>query len=246
MVTKSNFLKLLPAAFLVLSAAVFVVAQQSSGTKQNTRPALPSLSPVATPNKHEETKPIQFAYEFTQPQFYIRHIVIQHDENGRGWITFERLSEENLIKEPLELSAAATERVLALWQSLRFLESDENYQSNRQFPHLGTMRLKMEQDSRKRTAEFNWTNNKVASSLVNEYRRAADQAILVFDLAIARENQPLNSPKLMEQMESMLKRNALSDPPQLIPLLKDISSDEHLPLITRNHAARLLKQIEKK
>jgi len=245
-VTKFNFLKLLPAAFLVLSAAVFVVAQQSSGTKQNTRPAQPSLSPVAAPNKREETKPIRFSYEFSQPQFYIRHIVLEHDESGRGRISFDRINEETPYTEPLELSAAATERILALWQSLRFLDSDENYQSHRQFPHLGTMRLQMEQDSRKRSAEFNWTNNKDASSLVNEYRRAADQAILVFDLAIARENQPLNSPKLMEQMESMLKRNALSDPPQLVPLLKDISNDEHLPLITRNHATRLLKQIEKK
>jgi len=43
----------------------------------------------------------------------------------------------------------------------------------------------------------------------------------------------------------MLKRNALSDPQQLVPLLKDITSDEHLPLIARNHAARLLKQIDK-
>lgn len=242
---------MLPAAFLVLSAAVFVVAQQSSGTKQNSRPAQPvspaaaSTTPAASTTKYENTKPIRFEYEFTQPQFYIRHIVIEHDERGHGWITFEHLNEETPIKEPLELSAAATARILSLWQSLRFLDSDENYQSPRQYPHLGTMHLRMDQDSRKRIAEFNWTNNKDASSLVNEYRRAADQAILVFDLSIARENQPLNSPKLMDQLESMLRRNSLSDPHQLVPLLKDITSDEHLPLITRNHAARLLKQIEK-
>jgi uncharacterized protein (UPF0147 family) len=30
----------------------------------------------------------------------------------------------------------------------------------------------------------------------------------------------------------------------LVPLLKDISTDEHLPLIARNHALRLLKKIE--
>ena len=191
-------------------------------------------------------KPAQFLYEFRQPQFYIKHIVIQHDERGRGWITFEHLNEETPIKEPLELSPAATGRILGLWQSLRFLDSDENYQAARQFPHLGTMQLKMEQESRKRTAEFNWTNNKDAFALVNEYRRAADQAILVFDISIARENQPLNSPKLMDQLENMVKRNGLSDPQQLIPLLKDISTDEHLPLIARNHATRLLKQIDKK
>ncbi len=49
----------------------------------------------------------------------------------------------------------------------------------------------------------------------------------------------------MDQLETMLKRNALSDPQQLVPLLKDISTDEHLPLIARNHALRLIKKLEK-
>ena len=72
---------------------------------------------------------------------------------------------------------------------------------------------------------------------MNEYRRAADQAILIFDITIARENQPLNAPKLMEVMESLVKRDGLSDPQQLLPLLQDLSTDEHVPLIARNHAA---------
>ncbi|MEP6719168.1 MAG: hypothetical protein ABJB21_08490 [bacterium] len=243
MIIKSRFL---PAAFLILSAAVFAVAQQTSGVKQNSRPAQPVLSSDAAATKLSEAKPAKFSYEFTQPQFNIRHIVIEHDQRGRGWVTFEHLNEETPIKEPLELSTASAERILSLWQSLRFLDSDENYQSARQYPHLGTMQLKMEQDSHKRTAEFNWTNNKDAAALVNEYRRVADQALWVFDFSTSRENQPLNSPKLMDQLENMLKRNSLSDPQQLIPLLKEITTDEHLPLMTRNHAMRLLKQIEKK
>jgi hypothetical protein len=80
---------------------------------------------------------------------------------------------------------------------------------------------------------------------VDEYRKAADQAIWVFDIEIARENQPLNAPKLMEVMESMLKRNAVSDPHQLVKLLQELSTDEHVPLIARNHALRLIKQIQK-
>jgi hypothetical protein len=125
------------------------------------------------------------------------------------------------------------------------LESQENYQADRQFPHLGTMRIGMTQGTRKRTAEFNWSNNASASALVTEYRRVSDQAIFVFDMSVARENQPLNAPKLMEYLESAMKRNWLSDPQQLIPLLKEISTDDHLPLIARNHALRLLKKIEK-
>lgn len=238
-------LKFLPAAFLVLIAAVFGVAQKSSGNKHNERPEInaPASQPAVLGNEVKSST--HYSYEFTQPEFYIRHIVIEHDINGRGKISFERLNEETGFEEPLELSSTTTSRVAGLWQALRFLDSEENYQTERQYPHLGTMRLKMEQDTRQRIAQFNWTNNKDASALVNEYRRIADQALLVFDISVARENQPLNAPKLMERLELLLKRNGLSDPQQLVPLLKDVSLDEHLPLIARNHAIRLLKKIEK-
>jgi hypothetical protein len=49
----------------------------------------------------------------------------------------------------------------------------------------------------------------------------------------------------MEEVELQLKLNGLSDPKQLVPLLKDLSTDEHIPLIARNHALRLIKKIEK-
>jgi hypothetical protein len=234
----------LPAVFIVLSAAVFGAAQQSSGVKQNSRPE--AAVPAATPaGKRIESDSARFSYEFTQPEFYVRHIRIEHDASGRGVIKFERLHDETVYEEPLGLSSEAVTRISDLWQALRFLDSDENYQSERQYPHLGTMRLKMERDSRRRTAEFNWTINKDAFALANEYRRVADQAILIFDISVARESQPLNTPKLMEELELQLKRNGLSDPQQLVPLLKDISTDDHLPLIARNHALRLIKKIEK-
>jgi len=229
---------------MVFSAAISIYAQDQSGTKHNSRPQQAAESPaVAGATTTADT--VKYSYEFSQPKFYVKHIVIEHDANGRGTVTFERLNEDIPVVEPLELSTAALARINASWQALRFLDSDTNYQSNKQFPHLGTMRIGMQRGERKRVAEFNWTNNSDAEALVNEYRKAADQVILVFDIAIARENQPLNAPKLMETMESMLKRNALSDPRQLLKLLQDLSTDEHVPLIARNHALRLIKQIQK-
>lgn len=238
-------MKFLPAALVILSAALFTAAQQPSGSKQNTRPEIPAATLPRTIANSNENNTASFSYEFSQPEFYIRRIVIEHDANGRGKITFQRLNEETPIVEKLELSPVALARVSALWQALKFLDSDINYQSDKKFPHMGTMRITMQQNGRKRTAEFNWTNNREASALVTEYRHLADQAIFVFDVSLARENQPLNAPKLMEQLEMMLKRGWLSDPKQLIPLLKEVSTDEHLPLIARNHALRLLKQLEK-
>jgi len=236
--------QVLPAA-LILSAAISIYGQDQSQTKRNQRPnqTVPSAAP--SPVSHNSSDPVKYTYEFTQPKFYVKHIVLEHDANGRGTVTFERLNEDVPVTEPLVLSPDVWSRISAAWQGLRFLDSVTNYQADKQFPHLGTMKIGMERGDRKRVAEFNWTNNRDAETIVNEYRKAADQAILVFDIGIARENQPLNAPKLMELMESLLKRNGLSDPHQLLKLLQDLSTDEHVPLIARNHALRLIKQIEK-
>ena len=89
------------------------------------------------------------------------------------------------------------------------------------------------------------TNNPNAKLLADEYRRASNQAIFVFDISVARQNQPLDSPKILDRLESYISRNEISDPKQLIPLLRDLNTDERLPLIARNHALRLIKQIQK-
>lgn len=242
-----KFLQPLNVALVILSAAIFSAAQQPSENKQNTRPQ--SVDPAATLSapvvSPVDDNGARFTYEFTQPQFLLHHIVIEHNASGRGKITLERLNEETPIVEDLQISRAALGRIAAHWQALHFLDADSSYQSDKQFPHLGTMRITMALEGRKRTAEFNWTNDTEASALVTEYRRVADQANLVFDISVARENQPLNAPKLMEVAESMLKRNWLSDPQQLVPLLKELSTDEHVPLIARNHALRLLQKIPK-
>ena len=254
MIAKQIFkqLQFLSAASIVLTA-VFLVATPKLAAQTKTNERQPKVAPAtplapAAQRREDNKKPpdtTRYSYEFTQPDFWVRHILVEHDATGRGKITFERKGEETAIEEPINLSMRALGQVLGAWTELHFLESTENYQADKQFPHLGTMRLKMERDSLKRTAEFNWTNNKTAFLLANEYRRVADQAILVFDISVARETQPLATPKLMDEFEMQMKRNGLSDPQQLVPLLKDISTDEHLPLITRNHALRLIKQLEK-
>ena len=229
---------------MVFSAANSIYAQDQSGAKHNQRPqqVVAGSSAAAVETK---TDAVKYSYEFSQPKFYIKHVVLEHDANGRGTVTFERMNEDVPVVEPIELSADALARIKAAWQSLQYLESNTDYQANKQFPHLGTMKIGVQRGDQKRVAEFNWTNNTDASTLVSEYKKAAEQAILIFDISVARENQPLNTPKLMEGMESLLKRDMLSDPRQMLKLLQDLSTDEHVPLIARNHALRLIKKIQK-
>jgi hypothetical protein len=270
---RKAILQLAIAALLVSGAAICAVAQSGQAGKHNSREkavtaqgtgeqgtgvqqkqaAPPEADKqnarenvaVAAASAAAPAKEIRYSYEFTQPEFFLRHIIISHDEHGRGQISFERKGDDAAIVDPIELSPAALGRVKALWDALRFWEADAVYQSEREMPHLGTMRLGMERDGRTKTVTFNWTQNTDAFALVNEYRRLADQAMFVFNITLARENQPLEAPKLMDELAKLYKRNGLSDPQQLLPLLRELSNDERIPLIARNHAGRLVKQIEK-
>jgi hypothetical protein len=232
----------------VLLTAFALVCPAQDANKRNDRPAPEGVSPTQPARQRDNKKPpdaTKYTYEFSQPKFMINRIVIEHDALGRGKITFTHKDEESPVVEPVELSTAAIGRIFHLWSALSFLDSTEDYQSSKDFSHLGTYKLGMDDGKRKRVAEFNWSGNTSAWSLAQEYRRVADQAIFVFDITVARENQPLNAPGLLNQLESLYRRNGLSDPTQLVPLLKELRTDDHIPLIARNQADRLLKKIEK-
>jgi hypothetical protein len=217
--------------------------QSATPAKQNNRE--PASSAPLSSETQVAADAVQYGYEFKQPDFFISSIVIEHDANGRGRITFQRKDSEQSVVEPLALSTIALARVTTLWNALRFLDSEIDYQADRQFPHLGTMRLRMKRGERERVAAFNWTKDHDALALVTEYRRAADQALFVFDITLSRENQPLEAPKLIDRLDSLVKTGGLSDSQQLLPLLRDLVTDERLPLIARNHAGRVLKILEK-
>lgn len=232
------------AALLILGAALCAVAQNDTGPQKQNRRSEENPK-AAVPERSAPADDAVYAYEFHQPAFYIRHIKVRHDSAGRGEITFERQGDLEQVVEPLELSETSVARLKGLWDALRFLDSSANYQADRDYSHLGTVRLSMTRAGRTREAEFNWTTDQNAKALADEYRRVSNQSVFVFDVGLARQIQPLNSPKLMDRLDKYLSMNELTDPQQLVPLLRDLSTDERLPLMARNHAGRILKKLEK-
>jgi hypothetical protein len=215
-------------------------------TKRNERPngngfqaAVPSPTPPAKPDPY-------FRYEFTQPEFITNRILIEHDDRGTGKFSFTRRGNEELITDPLQISATAMERLRGAYSALNFHDSTDNYQHEKDFSHLGVIKIAMTKGGRERAATFNYTLDKNAKLLADEYRKIGNQALWIFDIKLARENQPLDSPNQMKSLESMLKRNEISDPSQLLPFLGELSDDERLPLLARNHATRIAQQIEKR
>lgn len=217
-----------------------------SGPKKNERPA--SSSGAAKPDavvQLSSTSDSKYVYEFSQPNFDISKIVIEHDDVGRGTITFTKRMFSETETDPLQVSNAALERINAAYKILNFLDTNESYQYEKDYSHLGNMTFILKQGGKQRTAGFNYTMNKDARALADEYRKIGNQFIWIFDITVARENQPLESPKLLDSLDALMRRSEISDAEQMVPLLKELGNDERLPLIARNHAGRLVQKIEK-
>lgn len=210
--------------------------------KKNERPSTIGKQAVAVQKAAKEPT---YRYEFTQPDFVVSRIVIVHDGDGKGTISFQKRSAEEQLSEPIEISPSTLEKLKAAFAALNFIDSTENYQFERDFSNMGNIAITLKDKGRERTAKYNWTSNKDAKTLMDEYRKVANQAVWMFDINLARENQPLETPKLVEAFDSLLKRNEIADPKQMLPFLVALSNDERIPLIGRNHAGKIVKQIEK-
>ena len=260
-------LTLAAAALLLLGAAFDARAQrkatprptpaQTQPKKVSSRPeddAKPSATPQTSakptptpPKAAEKLDPnaARYAYEFSQPDFFVYFIHIEHDEKGKGTIRFERRTDTEQITDPIQISPAALERIRARFDALKFLDSSDNYQGERTYPSQGKTKLTLKHGGRERTTEFNYSQNPEAQGLAEEYRRVSEQALFVFDVNVALENQPLEMPKLINRLESLIQRNYLSDTQQLLPLIRELTEDERVPLVGRNQAARILKKLDK-
>lgn len=213
--------------------------------KKNARDEAAVKTPTVNNSKFEESK-IYYRYEFSQPDFIIKHFIIEHDETGRGKITFKERNFDESVTDNIQLSPVTLEKITKLFTTLNFLDSEENYQSTiRNYPHLGTKKILFKNNEKQRNVEFNWSENADAKALGDEYAKLGYQFVWQSDIKVARENQPLETPGLVDVLDSYLKRNEISDPVQMLPLLKELSNDERLPLLARNHVLRLIKDIEK-
>jgi hypothetical protein len=261
-------LKIIALAF-VLTAAPLAAVSQSTNGKMNKRPA-PSPTPAAaataepTPvtdlpagkrNERPAEKPKQttkaassssvYFYTFNRPGFVYSHITIDFDEKGKGNISFQKSSFDEPIVDPIELSNSTVSKIKEALDALNFLDSTEEYQYERDYSHMGNIEIRVKRGGRERSVKYNWTENKFAKVLMDEFRFISNEYTWRFEIITSRENQPLLTPGLMDMIDDYLRRKEISDPQHLVPFLTELSNDERLPLMARNHAAKLIKQIGK-
>jgi hypothetical protein len=261
---------LIAAAITGLAAMPPVMSAQVKRAKKPKKPAVQTAKPAATPSPapaaadtstKRNSRPSggatatgavkpsnvpEYFYTFDRPGFVYEHIKIEHDEAGKGTITFTKQGFDDPFTDPIQLSAVTMDNLRRAFAALTFLDSTEEYQfKGRDYSNMGNIAITLKKQGRERTVKYNWTDNKDAKALMDEYRRISNEYTWRFEITLARENQPLQAPGLMDALDSYLKRRELSDPPHLIPLLTDLSTDERIPLMARNRAAKIIEQIKK-
>lgn len=198
----------------------------------------------AVATKAQTYEPV-YVYTFDRPGFVYSNIKIEHDDTGKGRIWFKKDNFDEPLDDPIELSAATVEKLKGTFTALNFIDSTEDYQYSRDFSNMGNVTITLNRMGRTRTAKYNWTENKHAKLLMDTYRAIANEYTWKFEFALARANQPLFTPSLIDALEGYLARNEIADPPHLLPFLTQISTDERLPLMARNRVAKIIAKIEK-
>lgn len=262
--------------FLTACGATTTNAQAKKNSKPRKPATVTTATPTATPEVVPEPTPVvpkknerpdggkknareakgdakddkaytpTYFYTFERSGFSYSPIKIEHDATGKGQISFKKDAYEDVWTDPLTLSAKTLENLNKAFEELNFVDSNESYQYSKDYPHMGNVTITLKQNGKERTAKYNWTENKSAKFLMDEYRRIANEYTWRFEMLTARENQPLQTPGLMDLVVTYYDRNELTDPPHLVPFLTELSEDERLPLIARNRAGKLIEKINKK
>lgn len=187
---------------------------------------------------------VRYHYLFENERFTTPLQEIELDGQGQGSFRFKRKdADETIIK--LKVSASLLSQIQTLFDSLNFLSSKEDYQHKKDFSHLGTVTIGQSRNGQERTVKFNYTTNELMNQLRDVFQNLTTQETRIYELEVIRANDPLSSPAQLRLLESELKSKHIADPQRFVPILEDLKLDESVPLITRNHAERLLQTIKK-
>ncbi|MGH9765436.1 MAG: hypothetical protein ACREDR_45205 [Blastocatellia bacterium] len=216
------------------------------GTNSFKRGGSPTIRQQAAAEAAPSKSGIAFTYKFENARFYIPLIDLQVNADRTAELSFKQGESDDTIDQTFTVRPETMNKLVELTTRSRFLESDEDYQSKKDFSHLGWITITATEGGHHRTARFNYSQNKDVSDLAEIFRAVATQWIDLFHINVAVEHQPLDLPAQLDVLENDLQIERLAEPESLVGPLRDISQDDTLPLIARNHANKIITAIQKK
>ena len=186
-----------------------------------------------------------FNYKFENKRFYVPVIEVDLTADGAGEVRFRRGESDDVLDHKFKLLPATVARIRQLVEATHFLDSSDQYQSEKDFSHLGWVTLSVHDGERERQVRFNYTQNPQISELADIFRGIATQEMHLFDIETSEQFQPLELPRLLDTIENDLKLQRITEPERLLPKLQEVASNPTQPLIARNHATRMVNDIKK-
>lgn len=224
--------------FILPTLTLFLLSTLYSSSRAQTR------IEVTQADGDGESSTVRYHYLFENERFTTPLQEVVFDGKGRGKFRFIRKGGDEIVNK-LELSTTLLAQIQSLFDSLNFIEGKAEYQHKKDFSHLGKMTISMARSGRERSTSFNYTDNQTMSRLVEVFRNIAIQETRVFEIETVRSTDPISTPAQLRLLENELKSNHIADPQRIVPILREIKTDESVPLIARNHAERLLQMIKK-
>lgn len=199
---------------------------------------------IANQSTSEASTETKFHYLFENEKFTTPRIELEFGADGKGEFRFKKKDSEEIANK-LQVTPIVLEQINELLTELNFLDSHENYQYKKDFSHLGSITIAVSKGGKQRKVNFNYTDNPAMNKLANIFRNLATQETRVFEIETIRQSDPISTPAQLRFLDSELRSKSIADPERFVALLQDIKLDEGVPLIARNHAERLLKNIQK-
>src|SRR5262245_49103045 len=140
---------------------------------------------------NSDTAAVRYHYLFENERFTTPLQEVEFDGNGRGKFRFIRKGGEEIVNK-LEISATLLSQVQNIFDSLNFIDGNEEYQHKKDFSHLGKMTITMVRNGRERSTSFNYTDNQSMGRLVEIFRNIATQETRVFEIETVRSTDPIS------------------------------------------------------
>lgn len=164
------------------------------------------------------------------------------DENGVGTYDGRKLSESPWPR-PLKLSAATTQKLFELAQSLGDFRSIQ-LESRKKVADLGLKTFIYEHDGHENKVQFNYTRNRQAQDLVNLFEGIGTVEQHIGNLEFSARYDQLGLPGELTRIEIDLNNKALVDPQLMVPILQKIADDSQYLHIAQVRAVDILHRIQ--
>lgn len=170
------------------------------------------------------------------------YLSLSVDTTGAGAYQGRKLDDPPSPRE-LKLSAATTERLFALAQSLNDFK-DIDLESHKKVANLGSKTFTYQGAAGENKVEFNYTVNRDAQELTDLFEKiaAVEQHIVALEYEVKYDH--LGLPHELLQIQIDLDNKALADPQLMVPTLDEIIKNPRFLHLAQVRAQNILDRLQ--